>query len=64
MKQSKKEKLMKEIKLRERELAVVKREYKLQREMNDRLDEMDGYLKRMKKLKKEIRKFQRKFNAS
>ena len=64
MKQSKKEKLVIEIKLRERELAVVKREYKLQREMNDRLDEIDGYLKRMKKLKNEISKLQRKFNAS
>ena len=64
MKQSKKEKLMIEMKLRERELAVVKREYKLQKEMNDRLYEMDGYLKRMKKLENEIDYLRRKFNAS
>lgn len=64
MKESRKERLLKEVKLRERELAVIRREYKLKKEMHENSMERVGYIKRIKKLEIEIEKYRRKFRAS
>ncbi|MGA1822994.1 MAG: hypothetical protein ACMUIG_10765 [Thermoplasmatota archaeon] len=64
MKESRKERLQKEVKLRERELAVIRREYKLNKKMHAGSSESAGYLKRIRKLESEIEKYRRKVRAS
>ena len=64
MKESKKERLLKEVRLRERELAVIRREYKLNKQMHTNNIERSVYLKRIRKLESEIEKYRRKFRAS